>query len=87
MVKSWIKISATLVFAFDLITLYLYKSGTAEDFDVADEEPDELHRRLLEVGSRELRLVLTLTPTRMPGQIWPKLCFWRKSSKNDAKMK
>merc|ERR1712136_399857 len=52
MPRSWLRIIGGIVLIFDLLTLAIYRSLNEPEED--DLETDEVHRKLLEVGTQEL---------------------------------
>ena len=52
MPRSWLRIIGGIVLIFDLLTLAIYRSFN--DLEEDDLETDEVHRKLLEVGTQEL---------------------------------
>ena len=52
MPRSWLRIIGGIVLIFDLLTLAIYRSLNEPEDD--DLETDEVHRKLLEVGTQEL---------------------------------
>ena len=53
MPRSWLRIIGGIVVIFDLLTFAIYRSLNDPE-DETDLETDEVHRKLLEVGTQEL---------------------------------
>ena len=53
MARGWLRIIAAFVITFDLITIILYQTRDGGQFEEED-DGDEVHRHLLEVGTSEL---------------------------------